>query len=52
MFEYRLLLPRVGAREILRELTARADAAERRRRDGCLLPEQRMPGRRVPKERS
>jgi hypothetical protein len=52
MYDYRLLFPRVGSSEILRELTARADAAERRRRDGCLRPEQRTPGRRTQAERS
>lgn len=52
MYDYRLLLPGVGTREILQELAARADAAERRRRDGCLRPEQRTPGRGEGKERA
>jgi hypothetical protein len=52
MYDYRLLFPGVGTSEILRGLTARADAAERRRRDGCLRPEQRTPGRREGKERT
>jgi hypothetical protein len=51
MYEYRLLFPRMGSNEILRELIARSDAAERRRRDGCVRPEQRTPGRRARNER-
>ncbi len=49
---YQLLIPRVGTREIQHDPTTRAEAAERRRRDGCLRPEQRTRGRRDGKGRA
>jgi hypothetical protein len=41
MYEYRVLFPRVGANELRRDLARIAAAAERRRNDGCVRPEQR-----------
>ncbi len=41
MYEYRILFPRVGAREIRRELAHGRTADERRRAEGCVRPEPR-----------
>jgi hypothetical protein len=41
MYEYRILFPRLGSKEIRRDFTARAAADERRRIDGCVRPEPR-----------